>query len=210
VTGEDPRPEAKLRVPATNPDRRRRVLDAADDLLAREGAVGFTTIRVAQNAGVTVGSVHRHFTDRHAIVEALAVQYWSDFEDLVAAAAESDERDPFTDPGSAVLGTLAAGMRARPGFLALWYGGLGTGSVRAASRPARSAIARSVERILATHWPSATAERRAMVAMMVVVAGDGLLREAFHRDPDGDRTLLEESARMLDAYVSARLGPRER
>jgi AcrR family transcriptional regulator len=186
------------------------MLDAADELLAREGAGAFTTIRIADSAGVTVRAIHRHFTDRDEIVEALAVQYWSDFEDLVAAAAECDELDPFPDPGAAVLETLAAGMRARPGFLALWYGGLRTDGVRAASRPARSAIARSVERILATHWPSSPPQLRTMVAGMVVVAGDGLLREAFQRDPDGDPALLAESARMLDAYVSGRLGPRER
>jgi hypothetical protein len=41
---------------------------------------------------------------------------------------------------------------------------------------------------------------------MVVVAGDGLLREAFRLDPDGDQSLLAESKLMLNAYIAVRLG----
>ena len=112
--------------------------------------------------------------------------------------AETDERDPLADPAAAVLEALAAGFRARPGFLALWYGGLRTEQVRDATRPARSAIARSVQRILAVHWPWADARDRASVARMVVIAGDGLLREAFRLDRDGDPEVLEESTAMLE------------
>jgi hypothetical protein len=41
---------------------------------------------------------------------------------------------------------------------------------------------------------------------MVVLAGDGLLREAFRRDQEGDARLLWEAKLMLDAYIDARLG----
>ncbi len=105
-----------------------------------------------------------------------------------------------------MLDALAAGFRARPGFLALWYGGLRTEQVRDATRPTRSAIARSIERILQVHWPAAPEGDRARTAQMVVLAGDGLLRESFRRDQGGDSGLLEESKLMLDAYIAARLG----
>jgi AcrR family transcriptional regulator len=186
--------------------RLRRVLDAADDVLAREGADAFTTNRIAKVAGIPVGSVYHYFPDKEAIVEALALRYWSDFEDLVAAAAEVDELDPLADPGSVVLDALAAGFRARPGFLALWYGGLRTEQVRDVTRPVRFAIARSIERILQVHWPEAALGARAAAARMVVLAGDGLLRESFRVDPAGDEGLLGEGKLMLDAYLAARLG----
>jgi AcrR family transcriptional regulator len=195
---------------ARSRERLRRVLDAADDVLISEGATAFTTNRIAQAAGVPVGSVYRYFPDKQAIVTALAVRYWSDFEDLVAAAAEADELEALSDPGAVVLDALAAGFRARPGFLALWYGGLRTEQVRDATRPTRSAIGRSIERILAVHWPAAEPDARATAAAMVVLAGDGLLREAFRLDPSGDERVLSESKRMLDAYIVARLGPASR
>jgi AcrR family transcriptional regulator len=184
----------------------RRVLDAADEVLAREGAEAFTTTRVAEAAQVPIGSIYRFFPDKEAIVEALAVRYWSDFEDLVAGAAEMDEVESLADAGTFVLDVLAAGFRARPGFLALWYGGLRTEAVRDATRPTRQAIATSIERILAHRWPDASPTARSTAAQMVVLAGDGLLREAFRRDRAGDRGLLEESKLMLRSYLTARLG----
>src|SRR5581483_4091342 len=193
--------EANLRnvpIQARSRARVQRVLDAADRVLIDDGPAAFTTTRVAQTAGIPVGSLYRYFPDKAAIVEALALLYCSDFEDLVAGVAETDERDPLADPAAAILEALAAGFRARPGFRALWYGGLRTERVRDATRPTRTAIARSVERILATHWPDAHASDRASAAAMVVLTGDGLLREAFRVDPQGDAVLLAESKLMLD------------
>jgi AcrR family transcriptional regulator len=186
-----------------------RVLDAAEEVLAREGAGTFTVARVAAVAGVPVGSVYHYFPDKQAVVEALALHYWSDFEDLVATVAETDERDPMSDPAGAVLDALAAGFRARPGFLALWYGGLRTERVRETTRPTRGAIAESIARILAVHWPSADERVRNDAARMVVIAGDGLLREAFRASPDGDEWLLAESRAMVHAYIAVRLGEPE-
>jgi AcrR family transcriptional regulator len=187
-------------------ERLRRVLDAADELLAREGAEAFTTTRIAETAGVPIGSVYRFFGDKEAIVEALAIRYWRDFDDLVAGMADADAREPLADPAGAVLEALAAGFRARPGFLALWYGGLRTERIRDSTRQARTAIAASIERMLEVHWPAADATARATAATMVVLAGDGLLREAFRRDRSGDVRLLAEAKLMVDAYLAARLG----
>jgi hypothetical protein len=67
-----------------------------------------------------------------------------------------------------------------------------------------------VERILAVHWPEAGEPARATTARMVVIAGDGLLREAFRLARDGDARVLQESRTMLAAYLEARLGAHRR
>ena len=79
-------------------------------------------------------------------------------------------------------------------------------AVRDATRPTREAIAASIESILSRHWPAASPADRATAARMVVLAGDGLLREAFRLNHRGDRRLLEESKLMLRSYLVARLG----
>jgi AcrR family transcriptional regulator len=204
-----PEPDPPLRNPPTQArsrERLRLVLDAADDVLISDGANAFTTTRVAAAAGVPVGSVYRFFDDKEAIAEALAVRYWRDFDDLVEGIAIADQRAPLADPAGAVLEALAAGFRARPGFLVLWYGGLRTERVRDSTRHARAAIASSIERILTVHWPASAEHARATAAAMVVLAGDGLLREAFRRDRNGDPRVLGEGKLMLDAYLDARLG----
>lgn len=183
-----------------------RVLDAAEAVLEQSGAGSFTTTAVAKAAGVSVGTVYRFFPDKQAIVEALAIRYWSDFADLVAGVAEADALDPLADPVESVLAVLAAGFRARPGFLALWFGGLRTEQVRDRTRDAREAIAGSIEEIFAAHWPAAPIATRQLAAAMVVLAGDGLLREAFRRDASGDDALLAEGKVMMRAYIVQRLG----
>jgi len=193
-------------IQARSRERLHRVLDAADKVLATDGAGAFTTTRVAACAGVPIGSVYRFFPDKEAIVEALSVRYWSDLEDLVAGVVEADAAQPVEDPVGAVLDVLVAGFRARPGFLALWYGGLRTERVRDATRPTRVAIGRSVEHLLTRHWPDTPRRTRARVAEMVVLAGDSLLREAFRRDRSGDTIVLAESKLMLRAYITERLG----
>jgi AcrR family transcriptional regulator len=195
---------------ARSRERLRDMLDGADALLTREGAAAFTAARIAREAGVPVGSVYHYFNDKEAIVEALALRYWGEFADLVAAVAAADESAPLREPAGAVLDALAAGFRARAGFLALWFGGLRTERVREITRPTRSTIADSIERILAVHWPRVDPAVRAAAARMLVITGDGLLREAFRVDPGGDPWLLREGHAMLDAYMTARLGRPER
>src|SRR5947209_1374897 len=134
---------------ARSRERLRRVLDAADDLLAADGTDGFTTTRIAARAGIPVGSVYRFFDDKEAIVEALALRYWGEFEEVVVRLAE---RPAGARPVEGVIDALAEAFRARPGFLALWYGGLRTERIRDATRPTRAAITAGVARILASNW----------------------------------------------------------
>jgi AcrR family transcriptional regulator len=201
-------PQHLRRVPQQERSRAklRRVLEAADRLLADEGAAALTTTSVAAAAGISVGSLYAYLPDKEAIVEALALHYWAEFRERVEVVAEAHEREPLADPVDTVFNALAAGFRARPGFRALWFGGLRTERVRDVTRPGRTDFAATVERILAVYRPDADPADRATVARMIVITGDGLLREAFRLDPDGDATLLAEGCQMLGAYLDARLG----
>jgi len=187
-------------------DKVRRLLEAADTLLARDGADALMTPRVAEEAGVSVGTLYRWFPDKDAIVEALAISHWAELHKLIEAVADAHERDATADPFADVLDALADGFRARPGFLALWYSNLRTEQVRAATRPGREEVGRSIERILKVHYPDAKPRLRAAVTRMVVLIGDGLVREAFRLDRSGDATILDEGRVAMQAYVAARLG----
>ena len=186
-------------------DKVRRILDASDALLANEGAPALVTTRVASEAGVAVGSVYSYFPDKEAIVEALALRYWSAVTDAIAAAVHADAAEPVDDPVQAVLDAVVAAFRGSAGFRALWFSPLRTERIRDVTRPLRTEVGALVERLLAVHWPQTDAGARAVAARMLVLAGDGLLREAFRLDPDGEPTVLEEGHAMLAAYLAARL-----
>ena len=182
-----------------------RILRAADELLVAGGATGLNTKRVAEAAGVAVGTVYNWFPDKEAIAEALALHAWGELSSLIADVAEASEAGSVEDPLAEALSALVGGFRARQGFLALWFGELRTERLRDATRPYRDTVSASVERILAVAYPQTSPAQRATVARIVVLIGDGLLREAFRIDIDGDETVLSEGRRAITAYVDATL-----
>ena len=125
--------------------------------------------------------------------------------ELVAAIADRAEAGELTDPIGEAFAALAGGFRARPGFLALWFGELRTAQLREATRPSRERVAGSVRRILEVTHPASDAELRPIVARVVTLLGDGVLREAFRVDRDGDPLLLAEGTHALRVYVTERL-----
>src|SRR6187397_1085756 len=52
------------------------ILDAAVQVLAKEGAARFTTARVAERAGVSVGSLYQYFPNKAAILFRLQSDEW--------------------------------------------------------------------------------------------------------------------------------------
>jgi AcrR family transcriptional regulator len=176
------------------------VLDTADALLAEEGAEALTMARVAEAAGASIGSVYQYFPDKGAVAEALALRYLDEFKAVAASL------DPGDDPAGAALDAFADAFRARPGFRAMWFGGLRTESLRDVTRPGLQDIAASIGRLLAARAPDADPARVASVAGMTVLTADALLRQAFRADPDGDPALLEETRTLLRGYVRDQLG----
>jgi AcrR family transcriptional regulator len=59
------------------------VLDAAVKVLVREGIEALTTNRIAEVAGVSIGSVYQYFPDKHAIFEALRERHADEMRQLV-------------------------------------------------------------------------------------------------------------------------------
>jgi AcrR family transcriptional regulator len=186
-------------------ERVERILEAAQRVLDREGAEALSTVRVAEEAGVSIGSLYHWYPDKEAIAEALALRYWDELADLIEGVADATERGGVEAPIERTLEVLAAGFRARPGFLALWFGGLRTEGVRDATRPVRQRAAVAIERLLVVIAPGSDPALRARVANVLTVIGDGLLREAFRLDPDGQPELLAEGAIALHSYATTRL-----
>ena len=53
------------------------ILEAAAQVLAKEGAPRFTTARVAERAGVSVGSIYPYFPNKAAILFRLQSDEWA-------------------------------------------------------------------------------------------------------------------------------------
>ena len=70
------------------------VLQAAVQVLAKEGAQRFTTARVAKKAGVSVGSLYQYFPNKAAILFRLQSDEWRRTTELLRGILEDDQRPP--------------------------------------------------------------------------------------------------------------------
>ncbi|WP_166944749.1 TetR family transcriptional regulator [Sphingopyxis panaciterrae] len=64
------------------------ILEAATQVLAREGAHRFTTARVAEKAGVSVGSLYQYFPNKAAILFRLQSDEWRETTALLRSILE--------------------------------------------------------------------------------------------------------------------------
>jgi AcrR family transcriptional regulator len=70
------------------------ILDAASQVLAKEGAQRFTTARVAEKAGVSVGSLYQYFPNKAAILFRLQSDEWRQTTELLRGILEDASRPP--------------------------------------------------------------------------------------------------------------------
>jgi AcrR family transcriptional regulator len=70
------------------------ILDAAVQVLAKEGAQRFTTARVAERAGVSVGSLYQYFPNKAAILFRLQSDEWLQTTELLRGILEDGRRPP--------------------------------------------------------------------------------------------------------------------
>jgi AcrR family transcriptional regulator len=204
-------PEAAAEIPrlrrvprqARSRERLQRMLDAADDLLSADGAEALTTTRVAEAAGVSVGSLYQYLPDKGAIVEALARRYLTEFEGLMDRMLEEARANPaaWDDPVARLVDAFAQRYRERPGYRALWFGRHLTEELRAADRQNKLALAATVRRLMVVLGLARDGDRLELVARAAVLVADSLLQEAFREDPGGDPALIGEAKRILRLYM---------
>jgi AcrR family transcriptional regulator len=70
------------------------ILEGAAQVLATEGAQRFTTARVAEKAGVSVGSLYQYFPNKAAILFRLQSDEWRRTSELLRVILEDAERPP--------------------------------------------------------------------------------------------------------------------
>lgn len=93
--------EAKPRISTRKSPRQARsndlvsaILQAAVRVLAEEGAHRFTTARVAERAGVSVGSLYQYFPNKASILFRLQSEEWLQTTDLLAGILSDRTKPP--------------------------------------------------------------------------------------------------------------------
>jgi AcrR family transcriptional regulator len=214
-----------------------RILDAAAVLLDERGYEQLSTREVAARAEVPIGSVYRFFSNKRALVEALADRNLEEYAVRVhrritaadaAYAAEAahaagagetrDARDAaargpafpaWSAAVSVVVDEYVAMLRAVPGFARVSFAGPGAGPDL--NDRANRTVAARLGALLAGPLGLDPADERLRVAFAVgVEAADALLKLAFRADPAGDPEIVAETKFLLLAYLERAFPDRDR
>jgi len=182
---------------------------AAERVLASHGVAGLTTNRVAEVAGVSIGSLYQYFPNKEAIAAALIERHVSRF---VGAAAQQIGAKPMATPmeiveaiGASVAALFREGQPIHPHLREL----------RAAAgqlEPLDRALDRLVEFVAGylRSRPEIGVEDPSVAAFTIVHAVDGAVNafairhQALAAPLDDPDTIGRELTRMLGAYLQLR------
>jgi AcrR family transcriptional regulator len=187
---------------ARSRDKLGRILTATAELLEELSYDDLGTRLIAERAGVSVGSLYRFFPDKDSIVRALLLGWLDDFAGILdrAWSGEIPAR-----PGlliEQIVDAYAEFFRREPGFRNAFYHAQRSRELEEAQRRNDADLAARLHDLLRTSYglPAPGLETRCLIAVQV---GDHLLGLAFRDKPTGDRTVLEETKRLLRLYLGA-------
>jgi len=90
------------------------VLDAVVRILKRQGIEAVTTNRIAEVAGVSIGSVYQYFPDKRAIFTALHNRHVAQVAGLIESTLVQNASAPLRDLVSALVGAMVEAHAADP------------------------------------------------------------------------------------------------
>ncbi len=209
-----PRSPRPLTAPRKQPSQARSVelvaaiLTAAVRVLEREGALRFTTLRVAAAAGVSVGSLYQYFPNKHAILFRLQLDEW-ERTGATLDAILGDTRLPPARRLRAVMRAFFVSEREEAPLRAALDAALPSYHDAPESRAGRARSRRVVRAFVAAAAPRATPRQRRFGAELLFMAMTAIGKQLSERRPsDGEiRRWADATAEMLSGYLAG-LGPR--
>ena len=178
------------------------ILDAAGQVLAKEGAQRFTTARVAEKAGVSVGSLYQYFPNKAAILFRLQSDEWRQTNDLLRGILEDASRPPLERLRTLVHAFIRsecdeAAVRVALDDAAPLY------RDAPEAHEARASGARTVERFMQEALPDAPEATRALAGDLITTTLSAVGKQFSEspRTPAEIETYADAMADMLCAYL---------
>jgi AcrR family transcriptional regulator len=211
-----PRPRRPVITPRKQPVQARStelvaaILQGAVRVLQRDGAQRFTTIRVAAEAGVSVGSLYQYFPNKHAILFRLQRDEWEATGATIDAILGDTRRPPARRLRDTIRAFFHSECDEAPLRLAL---DVAAPSYRDApeSRAGRERSRAIVSAFVAAAAPRASARQRRFAAELLFMTVTALGKEVSERSPTRAEVnrWADAVSDMLTLYL-AQLAPHRR
>ena len=178
------------------------ILEAAAQVLAKEGAPRFTTARVAEKAGVSVGSLYQYFPNKAAILFRLQSDEWRQTSDLLRCILEDVDRPPLERLRALVHAFIRseceeAAMRVALNDAAPLY------RDAPEAREARASGDRTMQAFMREALPQASERTRALAGELITTTLSKVGKQFSEspRTPAEIETYAEAMADMFCAYL---------
>ena len=178
-----------------------RILEAATRVLEKRGYAGMSTNRVADEAGVSVGSLYRYFSDKDEIVGELRVRSTADTMDALTAAMSAAVTLPTREAIRHVLGALVAALQRHRALTTALVNEVPLGAQSNVLPEVERQLAQFTRMFVATHAPHLDpVEADARIYLAMGVALSTCLRIALDPPPGiAEERLVELTADLLGA-----------
>ena len=180
------------------------ILEAAVQVLAQEGAQRFTTARVAEKAGVSIGSLYQYFPNKAAILFRLQSDEWQRTTEMLRSILEDVQRPPLERLRSLVHSFILseceeAAMRVALGDAAPLY------RDAPEAQEARASGDRAVQRFMQEVLPKASDTTRQLAGVLIkgTLSAMGKQFSTRPRTEAEIETYAGAMADMFCAYLSA-------
>jgi AcrR family transcriptional regulator len=198
-----------------SPDRRRRpqqersrqtverIVDAAARVLERDGDRAASTNRIAEEAGVSPGSLYQYFADRDDLLLAVTRRVVADFEARIVPALRLAAREDVVPGIVRVVGATLDAMEDRAPLLRALTARVPGDRQDEILRALRARVADFVFTSTARHRPDLPPEQLDRVVWMLVELAQTLpLRYVLDRPAIPRDVFLEDTVRLLATHAA--------
>jgi AcrR family transcriptional regulator len=180
------------------------ILEAAIQVLAKEGFHRFTTARVAEKAGVSVGSLYQYFPNKASILFRLQSDEWRDTNDMLRSILE-DESTPVSARLRKLVHAFIKSECDEADIRLALDGAAPLYRDAPESRKAKSAGRRTFADFIAHALPMATNAKRSLVVDVITSTLSGVGKD-FSMRPRSAATIAtfaDGLADMLCSYLAS-------
>ncbi len=182
--------------------RVQRMLDCCAELLDEVGYANLSTTRIAERAGVAIGSVYQFFPDKKAITQALGLRFLDQFAARFTDRLSGVAHDDWIGAIDAVVDEYVDMHRTVTGFRSLHFGDIVDPQLLDRGVDNNRVISVRLRQIIVSHNGLPDSEELDRAFHVSVEAADAVLKLAFRHDPEGHPELIAEAKRLVLSYLS--------
>lgn len=176
------------------------VIEAGARILSEQGWSGFTTNKVAEAAGVSIGSLYQYFPDKISLVGAIRQKHLDD--SLTAVRKAQSERVPVTAFVEALISNIIEAHNSYPGLHRVLLDEAPGMDTHDQNKPIEAQYLSYFTSAAETYQQQKTDVANETMGLIISDAIDGVVHNAARRGMLHKSEIREELIRIISLYLT--------